>query len=56
MDDKGNKFSDEINRSPYRSGRFYSVDNEWYFSVREKEDQGCYQSKLSRVSYQQKII
>lgn len=33
--------------SPYRSGRFYSVANEWYFSVRETDDQGPFTSKLS---------
>ena len=31
----------------YRSGRFYSIANEWCFSVREAEDQGPYSSKLS---------
>ena len=33
--------------SPYRSGRYYSVANEWYFSVRETVDQGPYPSKLA---------
>lgn len=37
----------EKQASPYRSGRFYSVDNEWYFAVRENKDQGPFGSKLS---------
>ena len=32
---------------PYRTSRFYSVANEWFFSVRETEDQGPYRNKLS---------
>ena len=32
--------------TPYRTGRFYSVADEWYFSVRETTDQGPYASKL----------
>ncbi len=31
----------------FRSGRFYCVETEWYFSVREQSDQGPYSSKLS---------
>jgi len=31
----------------YRSGRFYSIANEWYFSVRETTDQGPYPTKLA---------
>lgn len=37
----------EQQASPYRSGRFYSVDNDWYFSVRETDDLGPFHSKLS---------
>lgn len=37
----------EDQASPYRTGRFYSVDNEWFFSVRENKDQGPFNSKLS---------
>ena len=33
-------------KSKQRSGRFYYVKNEWFFSVREKEDQGPYSSKV----------
>lgn len=29
----------------YRSGRFYIAADEWFFSVREAEDQGPYSSK-----------
>ena len=39
--------SGENQLTPYRSGRFYSIDNEWYFSVRETDDQGPFSSKLS---------
>lgn len=42
-----NKRSGEIHASPYRSGRFYSIANEWFFSVREDIEQGPYFSKLS---------
>ena len=38
------KRSGEKVLSPYRSGRFYTVANEWYFSVRDSEDQGPYSS------------
>ena len=31
---------------PYRSGRFYSVANEWFFAVRETNDMGPYETKL----------
>jgi len=37
----------EEHESPYRSGRFYSVKNEWFYSVRETEDQGPFMSKHS---------
>ena len=33
-------------QSHFRSGRFYSVANEWFFCVREKEDQGPFPSKV----------
>ncbi len=42
-----NKRSGDTRESSYRSGRFYSVDNEWFFSVRELDEQGPYFSKLS---------
>ena len=41
------KRSGEKVLSPYRSGRFYTVANEWYFSVRDSEDQGPYSSKCA---------
>ena len=40
------KRSGEKHLSPYRSGRFYTVANEWYFSVRDAQDQGPYSSKF----------
>lgn len=47
MENKVNKRSGDTSESPYRTGRFYSVDNEWFFSVREVGEQGPYFSKLS---------
>jgi len=39
----------------HRKGRFYFEETGWYFSVREKEDQGPYESKkiaeLSLTNY-----
>ena len=42
-----NKRSGEIHESPQRSGQYYSIANEWFFSVREGKEQGPYFSKLS---------
>ena len=47
MENKVNKRSGDAREFPYRTGRFYSVDNEWFFSVREVAEQGPYFSKLS---------
>lgn len=47
MESTENKRSGDKAASPYQSSRFYSVANEWYFSVREAGDQGPYSSKLS---------
>lgn len=30
---------------PYRTSRFYTIANEWFFSVRETTDQGPFMSK-----------
>lgn len=35
----------EEKESPCRSGRYYTISNEWYFSVRETKDCGPYASK-----------
>jgi hypothetical protein len=35
----------ETGNIPFRSGRFYSVGNEWYFAVRRGMDQGPYNSR-----------
>ena len=32
---------------PYRTSRFYTVANEWFFSVRETDDQGPFINKIS---------
>lgn len=47
MENKENKRSGDQHEPHFRLGRFYSVANEWYFCVREKEDQGPFPSKLS---------
>lgn len=47
METKNDSRSGEKKESLYRSGRFYSVSNEWYFSVRETDDQGPYLNKLT---------
>ena len=47
MENKVMKRSGELSGSAYRSGRFYSVGKEWFFSVREVDEQGPYFSKLS---------
>ena len=30
---------------PFRTGRFYSVGNEWWFAIRRGPDQGPYETK-----------
>jgi hypothetical protein len=30
---------------PFRTGRYYTVDNEWWFAIRRGPDQGPYESK-----------
>lgn len=47
MENKVMKRTGEMKESPYRSGRFYTIGNDWFFSVREVEEQGPYFSKLS---------
>jgi len=39
--------SGENTQSTNGSSRFYCVATEWFFSVREQEDQGPFSSKLS---------
>ena len=31
---------------PFRTGRFFTVDTEWYFTTREGTDYGPYKSKF----------
>ncbi|PCI51248.1 MAG: hypothetical protein COB51_02225 [Moraxellaceae bacterium] len=33
------------NQAMFHSARFYSINSDWYFSVRECKDKGPYQSK-----------
>ena len=37
--------SGDSTAQPYRTSRFYTVANEWFFSVRETTDQGPFMSK-----------
>lgn len=30
---------------PFRSGRFFNIESEWYFACREQQDQGPYTSR-----------
>jgi len=32
---------------PFRTGRFYCVDNEWWFAIRRGPDQGPYPTKAA---------
>ena len=50
------KRSNENKELSFRSSRFYCVANEWYFSVREDEDQGPYPSKLAAENQLKKYI
>ncbi len=36
---------DQGGRIPFRSGRMYYVNDEWYFTTREGEDRGPYPSR-----------
>ena len=42
---QNNRTGEKVSQ-PYRTGRFYSVANKWYFSVRETKDLGPYSTKL----------
>lgn len=37
----------ETSTIPFRTGRFYSVENEWWFAIRRGPDQGPYESKVA---------
>ncbi len=37
--------SGEDGAIPFRSGRFFNIDSNWYFSCREGEIQGPYSSR-----------
>lgn len=37
--------SGEIHAIPFRSGRFFYVDSNWYFACRDDTDQGPFDSK-----------
>jgi hypothetical protein len=46
MEKAQNNRTGEKETQQYRTGRFYSVANKWYFSVRETKDLGPYLTKL----------
>ena len=46
-ENSANKRNGEEAKPHFRSGRFYSVANEWYFCVREQQDQGPFPTKES---------
>jgi len=48
--------NNEKQGSSNRFSRFYSVANEWYFSVREEEDQGPYSSRLAAENNLKKYL
>jgi hypothetical protein len=35
----------EAGSIPFRTGRYYTVENEWWFAIRRGPDQGPYASK-----------
>ena len=45
MDNENNNREGEEINPQFRSGRFYSIANEWYFCVREQQDQGPFPTK-----------
>jgi len=51
MQNQENKRNSENEKPYFRSGRFYSIANEWYFSVRENQDQGPFPSKAVAEDY-----
>jgi len=42
--------------APYRSDRFYCVNDEWYFAIRRGPDQGPYPSKEAAQDALKKFI
>ena len=32
---------------PFRTGRYYAIDNEWWFAIRRGSDQGPYTTKAA---------
>ena len=46
----------EDKTAPYRSDRFYCVNDEWYFAIRRGPDQGPYPSKEAAQAALKKFI
>lgn len=46
----------EDKAAPYRSDRFYCVNDEWYFAIRRGPDQGPYPSKEAAQAALKKFI
>jgi len=51
MENREDSCKGEQTNPHFRSGRFYTVDNEWYFSVREQQDQGPFPTKESAENH-----
>ena len=54
-----NRYNEE-GSIPFRSDRFYQNNNEWFFSVRQTEDQGPFQkfedARLALTAYINKSL
>jgi len=37
----------ELGAIPFRSGRYYSIDSEWWFAIRRGADKGPYVTKAA---------
>lgn len=46
----------EDKSAPYRSDRFYCINDEWYFAIRRGPDQGPYPSKEAALAALRKFI
>ena len=48
--------SGELGEVPFRSNRFFSVDNKWFFSTREGFNSGPYSNKDRAVESLERFI
>lgn len=47
MNQQHKRHGERDNTIPFRSGRFYCIDNEWWFAIRRGPDQGPYPSQAA---------